>query len=73
MVFTFSTLLIVCIYANNVRFRGVISLEVFRQLRSRLSCPGTYTLGVLDVRRTPCETEHDVTFSSACDLGKITK
>jgi len=35
--------------------------------------PGAYTSGVLGVRRTPCETEHDVTFSRSCDQRKITK
>jgi len=34
---------------------------------------GAYTLGVLGVRCTPCETKHDVTFSRSRDQGKITK
>jgi len=32
---------------------------------------GPYTPGLLGVRGTPCETEHDVTFFRPCDHGKI--
>jgi len=32
--------------------------------------PGTYTLGV---RRTPNQTDSDMTCSRSCDQGKITK
>ena len=34
---------------------------------------GAYTPGVLGVRHTPCETEHDVTFSRLCDQEKSRK
>ena len=34
---------------------------------------GAYTPGMLGVQCTPFETEHDVTFSTSCDQGKITK
>jgi len=34
---------------------------------------GRILQGVLGMRRTPCETEHDVTISRSYDEGKITK
>jgi len=37
------------------------------------SFPGAYTPGLRGVRRTPCETEHDVTFSRSCHQVKSTK
>ena len=42
-------------------------------LKHGSSFAGAYSPGGLGVRRTPCDTEHDVTFSWSCDQGKITK
>ena len=41
-------------------------------LKHGSSFAGAYSPGGLGVRRTPCDTEHDVTFSRSCDQGKIT-
>ena len=38
-----------------------------------LSNAGAYAPGVLGVRRTPCQTEHNVTISRSCDQENITK
>jgi len=49
--------------------------DIHKTLQSHFRRPSAeaYTSGVLGVRHTPCETEHDVTFSRSCDQAKITK
>jgi len=51
--------------------------QVFDRTQFKNNCfcsnSAAYTSGVLGVRRTPGETEYNVTFSSWCDQGKITK
>jgi len=48
-------------------------MHVCREKSPKHTHAAAYTPGVLGVRRTPCQAEHDVTFSIQCDQGKITK
>ena len=55
---------------QNLFFANTTFYVVNCQEFSHFSIPGTYTLGV---RRTPNQTDSDVTFSRLYDQGKITE